>query len=55
MSINTLWFFGRNTAVDDCQFPGPMLRPIPGDEQLLWIERKLKEARENGTQIIVIG
>ncbi|KAI9003903.1 hypothetical protein DFJ74DRAFT_694022 [Hyaloraphidium curvatum] len=55
LSINTLWFFGRNMAVDDCQFPGPVLKPIPGDEQLAWLERKFKEGKENGTQFILIG
>lgn len=55
LSINSLWFFGRNTAVGDCQFPGPVLKPIPGDEQLAWMERKLKEAKENNFQVIIIG
>jgi len=61
VSLNTLYFFENNKAVDGCP-PAPELwsatstdRLDPGTEHLLWLEQQLLLARHAGTKVWLTG
>lgn len=49
-SLNTLYFFDSNTAVDGCAKPSE-----PGYEQMEWLRIQLRFLRERGMKAIVTG
>ncbi|TLS28542.1 hypothetical protein PpBr36_00409 [Pyricularia pennisetigena] len=49
-SLNTLYFFDRNAAVDDCINPSE-----PGYKQLEWLRVQLHFMRQRGMKAIIIG
>ncbi|KAL7267386.1 Endopolyphosphatase [Rhizina undulata] len=50
VSLNTLYFFMSNTAVDGCDIKGE-----PGYEQMDWLRVQLEFMRERGMKAILIG
>lgn len=49
-SLNTLYFFDRNAAIDDCIKPSE-----PGFKQLEWLRVQLQFLRERGMKAILMG
>lgn len=49
-SLNTMYFFNSNTAVDGCNAPSE-----PGYEQMEWLNVQLALMREQGMKAILIG
>jgi endopolyphosphatase len=49
-SLNTLYFFGHNSAVDGCA-----LRSEPGYEHMEWLRIQLQFMRQRGMKAILIG
>lgn len=49
-SLNTLYFFDRNAAIDDCINPAE-----PGYKQLEWLRVQLQFMRQRGMKAIMIG
>jgi len=49
-SLNTLYFFDSNTAVDGCAKPSE-----PGYEQMEWLRIQLQFLRERGMKAIIMG
>ncbi|GAA5942849.1 uncharacterized protein JCM15063_002812 [Sporobolomyces koalae] len=69
ISLNTIYFFEKNTAVDGCPAVDELTRAAfwsrfdnvtiaaidPGSEQLLWLEQQLYLAHERGMQVWLSG
>jgi endopolyphosphatase len=56
ISLNTLYFYDSNKAVDGCPpYKGFSADIDPGTEQLLWLEQQLIIARERGSQVWLTG
>ncbi|KAF8534033.1 Metallo-dependent phosphatase-like protein [Trichophaea hybrida] len=49
-SLNTLYFFGSNKAVDGCD-----TKSEPGYEQMEWLNIQLALMRERGSKVILMG
>ncbi|KAF3922418.1 Endopolyphosphatase [Arthrobotrys entomopaga] len=49
-SLNTMYFFGSNTAVDGCSDPGE-----PGFQQFTWLKVQLDLMRQRGMKAILMG
>ncbi len=52
MSLNTLYFYDNNKAVDGCTKRGKGKDVDPGTAQLDWLEVQLKLFRERGCRCI---
>ncbi|CUS12432.1 unnamed protein product [Tuber aestivum] len=50
ISLNTIYFFGSNAAVDGCDLKGE-----PGYEQMEWLKIQLQLMRDIGMKAILIG
>ncbi|KAI9282625.1 Metallo-dependent phosphatase-like protein [Sporodiniella umbellata] len=50
ISLNTMFFFKRNKAVDSCKHP-----KSPAFKQLVWFEKQLKMAQSDHAKVYVIG
>ena len=50
VSLNTLYFFNSNSAVDGCNFPSE-----PGYQQMEWLRIQLELMRQTNTKAILIG
>lgn len=55
MSLNTLYFYDNNKAVDGCTKRGKGKDVDPGTAQLDWLEVQLKLFRERGMQVHLMG
>ncbi|KAI8819829.1 Metallo-dependent phosphatase-like protein [Fimicolochytrium jonesii] len=51
ISLNTLYFFAENTAVDDCEITENTGAVV----QLSWLEEKLTHARQQNEKVVIIG
>ncbi|KLT41553.1 hypothetical protein CC85DRAFT_247424, partial [Cutaneotrichosporon oleaginosum] len=51
ISLNSIYFFVSNTAVDGCR-PGS---GEPGDQEMEWLEVQLQQYRDRGMQVHLIG
>jgi endopolyphosphatase len=49
-SLNTMYFFGHNTAVDGCA-----LKSEPGYEHMEWLRIQLEFMRQRGLKVILMG
>lgn len=49
-SLNTLYFFNRNAAIDDCVHPSE-----PGFKQMEWLRIQLQFVRNRGMKAILMG
>ncbi|KAF4122489.1 endopolyphosphatase [Geosmithia morbida] len=50
LSLNTMYLFDRNAAVDGCANPSE-----PGFQQMEWLRIRLQQLRERGMKAILIG
>lgn len=58
ISLNTLYFYENNKAVDGCPAPRSSMKggdDDPGTEHLLWLEQQLLLARARGMQVWLTG
>ena len=55
ISLNTIYFFEKNTAVDGCPRDEGRGEMDPGSEQLLWLEQQLYLAKEKGMKVWLTG
>ncbi|CAG8466833.1 3751_t:CDS:2 [Acaulospora morrowiae] len=50
VSLNTMYFYNSNTAVNGCKEPGQ-----PGTKELKWLNGVLKKARKDGMKVYLTG
>ncbi|KAI8575382.1 hypothetical protein K450DRAFT_215845 [Umbelopsis ramanniana AG] len=50
ISLNTMYFYNSNAAVDSCS-----KKSSPGHQQLEWLQKQLRQTKKEGTKIVIIG